>query len=251
MLRLWPGVVLVALQWIGRFVVPLVVPGATPFGVLAGMVGGLAILVWWVFFSRALWLERVGAIVLMVVAVFATKLIVHPSIAGGMMGLMLPVYAVPVLSLALVVWAAVTKNFATGPRRAALVLAVALACGTWALVRTGGFSSGLKHDWAWRWASTPEDRLLAQSGAPKAVPPAAVPAKSGASWPGFRGPNRDSIVRGVRIATDWVAAPPAELWRRQVGPGWSSFAVNGGLLYTQEQRGDDEVVACYNLTNGD
>ncbi len=35
-----------------------------------------------------------------------------------------------------------------------------------------------------------------------------------------------------------------------MGPGWSSFAVGDGLLYTQEQRGDFEVVACYDATTG-
>jgi outer membrane protein assembly factor BamB len=124
-----------------------------------------------------------------------------------------------------------------------------LACGVWTLVRTAGFTGNFENDLRWRWAKTPEERLLAQAVEDPA--PAVLPAApAGAGWPGFRGPHRDGIIHGVRIETDWTRSPPVELWRRPVGPGWSSFAVGGDLLYTQEQRGDGEVVACYNATTG-
>eukprot|EP01036_Dinobryon_divergens_P020283 gene20283-27797_t len=76
------------------------------------------------------------------------------------MGMMLPFYALPGLSLALVASAVITRHLAAGPRRAIMAAALILACSVWTLVRTGGFSSDLNHDWAWRWTPTPEDRLV-------------------------------------------------------------------------------------------
>ncbi len=251
-LRLWPGVLIVVLQWLGRFVVPIVVPQALPFGVIGGLLGGLAIVVWWVFFSRAPRSERWGAIGLMIVAMVATSRLLHVSIATGMMGMMFVLYAIPVLSLAFVVGSGASRRLADGPRRAAMVATILLACGVWTLVRTNGMTANANSDFAWRWAKTPEERLLAQAGdEPTALPSAPAAAKTRADWPGFRGPDRDSVIRGVRIQTNWSASPPVVLWRRPIGPGWSSFAVRGDLLYTQEQRGDEEVVACYNVTTGE
>src|SRR5438105_4874856 len=103
--RLWPGVLAVVLQWLAWFVLPIIVPETMLYGMLGGAVGALAVLVWWLFFSRAPWFERVSAIVLMPVAVFGTSYLVHRSVANGMMGMMLPVHAIPVLCMALVCWA--------------------------------------------------------------------------------------------------------------------------------------------------
>jgi outer membrane protein assembly factor BamB len=281
-LRIWLGVAAGVLQLLAMFVVPLVVPDMP--AMFGGLAGVLVVLVWWLFFSRAPWVERVGSIALMAVALIATKRLTHESIAGGGMGMLFYIYAIPVLGLALVVWAVASQrlSLSSGPRRALLVVTILLACGVFTLLRTGGISGEGDSDIHWRWTKTPEERLLTQASdepmTPIATPsPTPAPAAAGtpakpvvaagsdesaalaadpaaarprADWPGFRGPERNNIVRGVRIETDWSRVPPVELWRRKIGPGWSSFAVRGNLLYTQEQRGSDEVVSCYNLTTG-
>ena len=251
--RLWPGIVAVVLQWIGWFVVPAVLPWSqAPFiGLLVGVLGGLAILLWWLLFSRAPWVERIGAPVLIVGAVILTKRVVHPSIAGGAMGMLLYVYAIPVFGLALVAWAVVTRRFTTAARRLALIVAIVFGCSVFMVIRTGGLTAEFDNDFHWRWSKTPEQRLLAQATAESPAPssvPAATSTETG--WSGFRGPQRDSVVHGVKIKTDWSATPPVQMWRRPVGPAWSSFAVYNGRLYTQEQRGEEEDVACYDLNTG-
>ncbi len=72
-----------------------------------------------------------------------------------------------------------------------------------------------------------------------------------ADWPRFGGANEDQIVRGVTIRKDWNENPPEALWRHPVGPAWSSFAVVDNLAFTQEQRGEDEAVVCYNALTGE
>ena len=251
-LRLWPGVVAVVLLFLVRFGVPIVAPEAAGTAVMGGLVGGLAVFVWWTFFSRAPRFERWGAVPLMVVAMVVTRSLLDESVATAGMGMLFYMYAIPVTSLALVVWAVATQHLPARPRRVSMVVTILLASGVWTLVRTGGITGTADSDFAWRWAQTPEERLLAQAGdEPMAHVSASAGAKTGADWPAFRGPGRNGTVPGVRIDTDWAASPPVELWRRPIGPGWSSFSVRGDLLYTQEQRGDDEVVASYRVSTGE
>ena len=237
----------------------------------------------------------------MIVAVFATSRLVHPSIAGGGMGMLLYVWPIPACGLALVAWAVASRRLSNGLRRASMVATILLACGVWTLVRTDGVTSDvIGSDFHWRWTPTAEERLLAQAAdEPTAPPPPAIrrlpkssrgparrqpPASPAAAAPRERrdaeasptlrraGDRRRSPPRAVsstnasRLARlsrtrsrrhrprrahqdRLVASPPVQLWRRPIGPGWSSFAVDGDLLYTQEQRGDDEIVACYRVSH--
>lgn len=69
-------------------------------------------------------------------------------------------------------------------------------------------------------------------------------------WPQFRGPRWDSVATDTVVRTNWDASPPKEVWRRPCGLGWSSFAVVGKRLYTQEQLGAEESVVCYDAETG-
>jgi outer membrane protein assembly factor BamB len=249
-LRLWPGVLLVALQWFAWLAIPILVPTTEGgYGSVLGAAGcGLLIVLWWLLFSRAAWVERLGAVVLMVVGIVVTRPLLHESVATVGQSMMFYFYAIPVLTLAFVAWAVMTRNLPDRTRRWTMAATILVSCLGWALVRTGGGAGAGAH-FAWRWSATPEERLLAGEDRPAGG--GAELAASEPEWPGFRGPHRDGRVPGVRIATDWDASPPEEIWRRPVGPGWSSFAVHGDLIYTQEQRGENEVVACYDATTGE
>ncbi len=115
------------------------------------------------------------------------------------------------------------------------------------IFRTDGSSSGVGvPKLAWKW--TPP-RPPAPDLAPVASLPPAVAANI-PDVPQFFGPNRDGIVTGAKLARDWKTTPPKQLWRQPIGTGWSAFAVAGGRAFTQEQRGENEAVTCYDVLTG-
>lgn len=149
------------------------------------------------------------------------------------------------LGLARLTWRAKLIGFA------ALLVVCAIIAGA---VRIDGHRGEMLPIFAFRWEPTPEQRAIAYfegegvSSAANAY--SAVEVTSG-DWPQYRGSGRDGDVPDAAIRTNWNESPPKFVWGPQpIGLGWSGFAVVGDRLFTQEQRGEDETIVCYDATNG-
>ena len=124
--------------------------------------------------------------------------------------------------------------------------------------RFQGFDGDFVPRFTYRWETTAEEKFLAArraeaeyEGDPPVIEKTEEPLTVQAGdWPQFRGPNGDGVVTGLPLKSHWEEGPPTSVWRKRVGPGWSSFAVVDGLVFTQMQIGEDESVVCYDLESG-
>ena len=58
-------------------------------------------------------------------------------------------------------------------------------------------------------------------------------AAADSDWPGWRGPNRDGKSPDKNLLKQWPEEGPKLLWKvDNVGPGYASVAVSGGMVYT-------------------
>jgi len=87
----------------------------------------------------------------------------------------------------------------------------------------------------------------------EASPTPAVPLMS-PDWSDFRGPNRDGHYTTRSVITAWPNGQLTPLWKQPVGGGYASFVTarigNLDLAFTIEQRGNQEVVAAYDVATG-
>lgn len=100
-----------------------------------------------------------------------------------------------------------------------------------------------------RWAEKRELPALV-AGAMNPAAPGDLPAGL-ADMSRFMGPKGDGVFPALTWDTGWDKNPPREVWRRDIGEGWSGFAVVGRHAVTMEQRGDEETTACYDIATGE
>jgi outer membrane protein assembly factor BamB len=130
-----------------------------------------------------------------------------------------------------------------------LGLVLCLGAGA-ALFRIRGVSGDLVPILEYRWAQ-PASNPNSASPATSTLASTAEPSRAGTNeFPQFYGPNRDGVLPGPNLETNWTTHPPTEIWRRKVGAAWSGLVIVGDLCLTQEQRGETECVVAYDLATG-
>lgn len=223
------------------------------FGFILGSAIGLpCFLLWWLFRSRAPWLDRILGLLVLLACGAVTAVLADPS-----MGLPLIVFAIPVVMFVTMLGLALLRSLPWGQARYVMPLVIAAACLYWALLRFEGVDGTVSGVFSWRWEPTAEAQYLAELEAAAVVgaddaqpvePRTLTPQVD--DWLQFRGRRRDGQVRGTNLSRDWLGQTPQRMWRRSIGPGWSSFCVVDGHLFTQEQRGEMEAVVCLDGETG-
>jgi outer membrane protein assembly factor BamB len=255
---LWPALALVALFWLVNIVVGRL---EKPYfyGFLYAMASAALLVLlfmgWW-WRNRGIPLSyRLYGFSLMVGGLIVEPFC-HPSI--GWFGLLTT--GLPVVLTAWALWMIVVTKTPFAWKRLGAFVVAALTWGSFALVRVEGIDADLHADVRWRWSPAAEDLFLQEKAQSPSNPTDEAAAASvtgwtsapdAGDWPAFRGPERDGVIRGVTIATNWNTAPPKQLWRHRVGPAWSSVIVINGRLFTQEQRGEQETIVCYDAVTGE
>ncbi len=156
--------------------------------------------------------------------------------------------AVGATFLLLLVWAAFFSRLPARQRWLLAGLPVLAVAVFFALVKVEDVDGDMWLSFTWRWTPKPHERLATQTSEWQSQAIELTPTPD--DFPQFLGQGRNATVEDARLARDWKAHPPKLVWKRDIGAGWSGFAVVGDYAFTQEQRGEMEMVTCYELLTG-
>ena len=252
--RLWPTLLVVLAQ------VCLVTVWISPsnenlFRLLIMMAGpilcSLAFMILLVFASRLAW--SVSLLTILAVILLG---ITSGMFAAPLTGIAYLIYGIPLVIVAM--WGGLAMTHKRGSRLqvVGMVSGAALVWLGMSQIRIERVQGTFLPVVALRWLPSAEEKLLSQSP-PSDSAPVAKDSQGDQwfadrlEWPSFRGGRGDGRVTEQLPKMDWQQNPPKELWRRRIGPGWSSMAVVSGRLFTQEQRGEHELVSCYEAATGE
>ena len=203
-------------------------------------------MVWWLVLSRARAKERLLGLLAVIVILVIQQVLSHETMRGPVFIVMTVPLTIGAFALGLVLFG---KQLTAKRTVMSLVLAV-IAASVSLFLRNDGVWGDFSFDLLPRWEKS-SDELVRTVNRPEGTQAIPADATLESSWPSFRGAMQDGAVRGTPILdSDWAAHPPKEQWRITVGPAWSSFVSVNNYPFTQEQRGEEEAVVCYESETG-
>lgn len=208
----------------------------------------LFFLIWGFTRRHFSFLQRLFAFSIIVGTAAAAGTLAHESTGIPMMVMM----GMPITLTLGILWLWATRKTSFRTEITGIAVASIAIFGTLALLRWDGMDGRQRPVFSWRWNPSSEEQFQRQ-GATQIVVSSEDQKpleESAGDWSSFRGGDHESIVNDVELA-DWAKSPPKEIWRKRVGPGWSSIIAVGDFLFTQEQRGNQEAVVCYEAKSGD
>ncbi len=236
-----------------RYVPPFIEGASSQFWyvpVFFPMMASALMLIWWLAGSRATGREKLIGFFGVLVALTLIVLLSHAS----MRGLITTYLTLPLGMVGLGLGAYFNSRKQPKPRVTGVLVCSVIAMSITLLLRAHGIKGDFTFELVSRWSS---DAGLDSDNASVAAPTKAQTvgasidsAVANAEWPSFRGADRMGHTKAPKLATDWNTNPPKLLWKKPIGAGWSSFVVAGPYAFTQEQRGPNEVVVCYEVATG-
>lgn len=205
------------------------------------------LLIWWIVISRASLKERIFSLTMLTLGFAVSMMLMHPSMLGPpVLVIVFPsVTALFVIGACIGDWVMTARRTIIGITAAMVGLSISL------MARAEGLWGNFEQSFTWRWNSSVEERLVNSSRQELNIQgDGSVPDGLVSEWSGFRGSSRLGRQSGVKFSSNWHATPPQLIWKVPVGPGWSSFAHSGKFLFTQEQRGNQEMIVCYSADTG-
>jgi outer membrane protein assembly factor BamB len=252
-LRLWPILAVLGIYWAFRIwathtELVMFVRFGTTFLSAVGVT--LVFVAWWLISRRVQPRLKWPAFFAFIGGGVAAALLADKTLTAMSLIMLAPPWVVTAWAIWLLFW----RRAPLHAQRIGLIAVLLMTWSFWTLVRFDGLGGEQQPHFSFRWSKTLEERYVEQlkksTGAANRNAATSPVVLSPTDWPGFRGPRRDGVARGFSIDTDWPATGPKLAWRHPSGPGWSSFAVVGDRVYTQEQRGEQEIVLCLDARDG-
>jgi outer membrane protein assembly factor BamB len=71
-----------------------------------------------------------------------------------------------------------------------------------------------------------------------------------AQWTQWGGPTGDFVAQANSVSPSWSEAGPKEIWKRDLGEGYSAILIDGGRLYTMYRTNGEEAVIALDAASG-